>query len=176
MHQQPPATAQLVLSARMGDEEAFAGLVRATRGTLYAAALAITRSEQDAQDAVQQAVLKAWEKIDTLKEPAYFATWITRITIRTAINIGRRRKQTMLLMLEIPTGDPKLDERMDVRRAINELDEKTRICTVLYYFEDMSIEQIATASGLRPGTVKSRLHRARAKLRTILEGYDHGDD
>ena len=67
-----------------------------------------------------------------------------------------------------------IDERLDIRRAIDKLDARTRACVVLYYFEDMTVEQIARAVGIRQGTVKSRLFRAREKLRGILEGYDHG--
>lgn len=167
---------KLVTTAQTGNEEAFAHLVRGCEGTLYAAALAITRNEHDAQDAVQDAIFRGWDKLHTLREPAYFTTWMTRIVIRASINIGRKRRPSAPLLLDIPTGDARLDERMDIRRAIETLDENTRLCTVLYYFEDMPIEQIAQITGARVGTIKSRLFRARAKLRSVLEGYDHVND
>lgn len=160
--------------AAAGDEQAFGALVRASSHTLYAAARAILKSDQDAQDCVQEAVLLAWRKLPTLRDRACFATWITRITINAAINMTRRRKPGAPLRVDLPARGERSDERLDIRRAIESLDEKTRLCAVLYYFEDMPIEQIAQAVHARPGTVKSRLFRAREKLRSVLEGYDHG--
>jgi len=160
--------------AAEGDEQAFAELVRASSRTLYSAARAILRSDQDAQDCVQEAILKGWEKLPTLRERRYFTTWLTRITVNTAINMTRRRRPSAPLVIELPARDERHEERLDVRRAVESLDVKTRICTVLFYFEDMSTAEIAQVTGMREGTVRSRLFRARAKLRSVLEGYDHG--
>lgn len=165
----------LIERAASGDEHAFSELVRSCQSTLYAAAMAITKNPEDAEDAVQEAILKGWAKLGNLREPQYFTTWMTRIAIRTAINIRRKHKPSVPLLIELPAKGSKAEERMDVRRAIEELDEKTRLATVLYYFEDMPIEQIAQVVGARQGTVKSRLHRARAKLRDVLEGYEDGE-
>lgn len=162
---------QLVKQAAVGDEGAFAELVRACENTLYAAAMAITRNPQDALDAVQEGILKGWRKLPALREQAYFKTWMTRIVIRTAIDIRRKAKPTGAFPEDVPYSDQGSDERLDVRRAVNALDEKTRICTVLFYFEDMAVDDIARALGIRAGTVKSRLHRARAQLKQALEDY-----
>ncbi len=159
--------------AAAGDEQAFAELVRASSRTLYSAARAILRSDQDAQDCVQEAILKGWEKLPTLRERSYFTTWLTRITVNTAINMTRKRKPSVPLIMELPARDIRHEERLDVRRAVELLDVKTRICTVLFYFEDMPTAEIALATGMREGTVRSRLFRARAKLRNVLEGYGH---
>lgn len=166
---------QWVSLAARGDEAAFAQLIMSCKNTLYAAARAILRNGADAEDCVQEAVLKGWEKLGTLKEPDYFTTWMTRIVVNTAINMSRKRarQQALPLIADVPAKGSHADEHMDIRRAIESLDPKTRICTVLYYFEDVPIAQIAAIVGLRQGTVKSRLFRAREKLRGILEGYDH---
>lgn len=164
---------QLVTMALDGDEAAFSELVRSVSDTLYAAAYAILRNEADAQDCVQDAVLRGWDKIDTLKQREYFKTWMTRITVTTAINMTHKNKRNVPLVGELPAKGSRADERLDIRRAIESLDQKTRVCTVLYYFEDMTIEEIAQSVGILRGTVKSRLFRAREKLRGILEGYDH---
>ena len=156
------------------DAGTFGDNVRGCSSKLYAAALAITRSDADAQDAVQEAICRGWAKLDTLRKPEYFTTWLTRIAINSAINIVRKGKRSAPLLTDIPSSPSGTDERMDVRRAIESLDEQSRICAVLYYFEDMSIAEVARATGTLEGTVKSRLHRARAKLREVLEGY--GDD
>jgi RNA polymerase sigma-70 factor (ECF subfamily) len=160
--------------AAEGDEQAFAELVRASSRTLYSAARAILRSDQDAQDCVQEAILKGWEKLPALRDRRYFTTWLTRITINTAINMTRKRRSSAPLVIDLPAKDEGHEQRLDIRRAVESLDMKTRVCTVLFYFEDMTTAEIAQAIGMREGTVRSRLFRARAKLRNVLEGYDHG--
>lgn len=148
--------------------------VYAIKNTLYAAAMAITQNAADAEDAVQEAVLRGWIKLDSLKEPEYLGTWLTRIVINSAIN-QRKKKRSAPLLYDVPAGQSGMDERIDIRRAIAALDEKTRLVTVLYYFEGLPVEQVAKVLGIRLGTVKSRLYRARAKLREVLEGYDHDE-
>ncbi len=167
---------RLVGLAAKGDEAAFADLVRASSRTLYAAARAILLNDQDAQDCVQEAILKGWEKLRTLRDSSLFQTWLTRIAITTAINMRRKKKRGAPLLTDVPAKSARTAEHVDVRRAVEALDQKTRICTVLYYFEDMPIDGIAGALGIRPNTVKTRLFRARGKLRGALEGYDHDDE
>ncbi len=161
-----------VTQALAGDQQAFAQLVHDCERTLYAAAMAILHNEQDALDAVQDAILNGWRKLDTLKQRAYFTTWMTRIVVRTAINHARKRQPTAPLY-ELPAPDAAREEIIDVRRAMDGLDEKTRLCATLYYYEGFSIDQIARVVGIRSGTVKSRLFRARQQLRVALEGPEH---
>lgn len=161
----------LVRQATTGDEAAFGELVKGCQSTLYAVAMAITRNHQDALDAVQEGILKGWRKLPTFRAEAQFSTWMTRIVIRAALDITRRRKPNAPLTDDIPSRDNRYDRRMDVRRAVEALDEKTRLCTVLFYFEDMPVERIAKILGIRQGTVKSRLFRARAQLKNALEEY-----
>jgi RNA polymerase sigma-70 factor (ECF subfamily) len=167
---------RLVELAAAGDEQAFAELVRASDRTLYAAARAILGSDQDAQDCVQEAILKGWQKLDTLRDLSLFRTWLTRIAITTAINMARKKKRGAPLLVDVPAKGERISERMDVRRAVEALDRKARVCAVLYYFEDMSVDEISRALGVRTGTVKSRLFRARGKLRSALEGYENDDE
>lgn len=171
MQQERTLDAPLVARASEGDEFAFSSLVRKCQGTMYSAAMAILRNEQDALDAMQDASLKAWRKLPSLKERAYFQTWITRITIRCATDIARKRKPEALFLADVPAPREHASELVDIERAVDALDEKTRLCVVLYYLEDMPVEHVARAVGVHVGTVKSRLHRARAKLRQVLEGY-----
>lgn len=160
-----------VKSSAASDERAFAELVRPCQGTLYAAAMAITKNHQDALDAVQDGILKGWQKFTTLRDDQYFSTWLTRIVIRSAIDITRRRKPTSALPEDVPYAGGGHDRRLDVRRAIEALEQKSRVVAMLYYFEDMAVKDIARALGIRQGTVKSRLFRAREVLKRTLEGY-----
>ena len=127
------------------------------------------------RDCVQEAILTGWKNLPKLRDVNYFTTWMTRITINTAINMARKGRPGAPLLAELPVRSEKSDERLDIRRAIESLDQKTRLCTVLFYFEDMPTTQIARATGVREGTVRTRLFRAREKLRDVLEGYDHGE-
>lgn len=154
------------------EERAFAELLRESRGPMYSAAMAVLGNEQDALDAMQEATLRAWRKLPSLRERAYFMTWITRITIRCAVDIARKRKPQAQIPRELSAPREHVSERLDIRRAVDALDEKTRLCAMLFYYEDMPVDRIAGALGIRAGTVKSRLHRARAKLRAVLEVYD----
>ncbi len=160
-----------VLSARRGDRQAFSVLVTECQQTLYSAAMAILRNEQDALDAVQDAIFLAWRKLESLREPQYFTTWLTRIVIRTAINLRRRRRPQAALsemVVALPERGPGREAVIDIRRAMCTLDEKTRLCAELYYYEGFSVDEVASATGIRPGTVKSSLFRARKQLREAL--------
>ena len=163
---------ELVKQAAGGDGAAFSQLVRESQSCLYAAALAITRNEQDAIDAVQDAVLKGWQKLPGLREHRYFRTWLTRIAINCALNRVKRQPNHLQLLADVPAPGTDYARRMDVRRAIDGLDEKTRVCVMLFYLEDMPIQDVAKAVGILQGTVKSRLHRARTQLREVLKDYE----
>ena len=91
------------------------------------------------------------------------------------MDIARKRKPEALFSADVPAPREHASERVDIERAMDALDEKTRLCVVLYYLEDMPVEHVARAVGARVGTVKSRLHRARAKLRQVLEGYAYDE-
>lgn len=161
----------LVEQAVSGDERAFTELVVSCQSTLYAAALAVTRNHQDAMDAMQEGALRAWKYLGGLRNQAYFKTWITRIVIRTASSIVRKRRGHASLDESVAAKSEANDLQMDVRSAVERLDEKIRLCTVLHYFEDMPVAEVARVLRVREGTVKSRLHRARSQLKGILEGY-----
>lgn len=163
------AATRLSAGAAALDEAAvFAERVRACRNRLFTVAHAMLRSEQDAMDAVQEAVTRGWAKRRALREEGYFSTWITRILINVCKDMLRRRRPTVELY-DMPGPMPHSDEIMDIRRAMAALDDKTRLCASLFYYEDMTIQTIALTLRVSEGTVKSRLHRARAQLRKALE-------
>ncbi len=160
----------LAREAALGDQQAFAQLVRANEGALYRIAWAMLGSDADSCDAVQDAILRAWVSLPGLREPQWFRTWLIRILINECRQMLRRRKRTAP-MPDAELGGPSgfSDEALDVRRAIRLLPEDQRMVTVLFYFDDFSVEMIARSLQMAEGTVKSRLHAARAKLKRILE-------
>ena len=131
--QQYALDAPLVARAAEGDERAFAALVTKSQRPMYSAAMTILRNEQDALDAMQEATLKAWRKLSSLRETAFFQTWITRITIRCAIDIARKRKPETPFVIDTPAPRAHSCERVDIERAMDSLDESARLCAVLYY-------------------------------------------
>ncbi|MGI5873059.1 MAG: RNA polymerase sigma factor [Bacillota bacterium] len=150
------------------DRETFAKLAREAEATYYRVALSILRQEQDAEDAVQNGLIKAYQKRNQLKDIACFRTWSTRIVIHECYRLRRREQKTVPLDEALnaaapPSGDPELYE------AIRSLPPKIRITVVLYYVEGYSVAEVASILRIPQGTVKSRLSKGRGLMRTALK-------
>ena len=153
------------------ERRVYAARVMERRQTMFAIAYAILRNPHDAMDAVQDAILQGWLKRGALRDETRFAAWMTRILVNTCKNALRRRRPTAELF-DISDAPGHSEDALDIRAAMARLDVKLRICATLFYYEDMSLRDIAATLGLSQGTVKSRLHRARARLRSDLEVRD----
>lgn len=158
---------------RFDDQRAwFCERVNENSGGLYWLAKSILHNDEDVKDAVQEAVLTAYEKLGSLRDEGSFKPWIMRILANTAYSMIRRRKpETDIDMLaeDLPApsaGDS--EESMALWQAVSGLGEGLRAVTVLFYYEDMPIREISRALGITEGTVKARLSRARAKLRIAM--------
>lgn len=154
------------------EKNQFVELVLEAEPTLFHVAFSILHHEQDCADAVQEAVVKAYEQRDTLKKTAYFKTWLVRIVMNECYQILRKRKR-QIPSEEVLQNDRKLgtyvkEDYLDLYRAIARLNEKDKICILLYYMEDFTIAQIAQTLDIPSGTVKSRLNRARKQLKVML--------
>jgi RNA polymerase sigma-70 factor, ECF subfamily len=187
----PHPDAELLARLRAGDEGAFAGLVRRESGKLLAVARRILRSEEDAQDAVQDALLSAFQNLGRFEGNARLSTWLHRITVNAALmrlrSKKRRREDAIDELLPAFAEDghhaaPVLgfqegaeDEiaaaevSRIVRAAIDELPDGYRIVLVLRDIEGLDTAEAAEALGIGPDAAKMRLHRARQALRTLLE-------
>lgn len=135
--------------------------------TLYHVACGILRSEADREDAVQECILKAWEKRDSLKSDAAFRSWVTRILINECYDICRRSGK-IIVMDELPEAVAPEMENPDLRDAINKLEDIYRLPILLFYVEGFSIREISRMLQIPEGTVKSRLHAGRGKLKILL--------
>ena len=158
-----------IIKARNGDNEAFLELINENKLNIYRVARGILSNEHDIEDAIQNTVIKAYEKINTLKKNEFFRTWLIRILINECNEIIRKNKR--MLSINESNHEEKYNdcyENIDLTNAINSLSEELRITTVLFYFEDMSIKDIALVLNIPNGTVRSRLSRARKKLREII--------
>lgn len=148
-------------------KEEFIRRVRGCERRLYRVAYSTLRNNADCEDAVQDALLKAWSKLHTLKEPAYFETWLIRILINESRQLLRRRGTAETELTEnIPQPE---QEEISLHQAIMHLPEKQRIAVELHHIEGYSVREVAKLMRLPEGTIKWRLKRAREQLKDILE-------
>jgi len=177
-----PDEAFLVARARKGDASAFEEIVRRHQRRVYAVALRIVRAHDVADDVSQEAFVRAWRSLDRFEAGRPFAPWVCRIAANLAINHVRspRAREDGLPEghLETPGPDPGplaavLDDEAGrvLDAAVASLPAEQRAVFVLRAVEEMSYEAIADALGLSPGTVMSRLFRAREKLARALAPY-----
>ena len=152
------------------DKEEFTRAVLEYESTLYRVAKSMLGSEADCADAAQNALLRAWEKQHTLRDTAYFKTWLTRILINECRAILRQRARYAPLEEEAAEGEIAPERDSGLYEAVMGLDVKYRVPFVLYYIEGFRTREIASMLKLPEGTVKTRLRRAREILRTELEG------
>lgn len=152
------------------DKEEFTRAVLEYESTLYRVAKSMLGSEADCADAAQNALLRAWEKQHTLRDTAYFKTWLTRILINECRAMLRQRARFVPLEEEAAEGEIAPERDSGLYEAVMGLNVKYRVPFVLYYIEGFRTREIASMLKLPEGTVKTRLRRAREILCTELEG------
>jgi RNA polymerase sigma-70 factor (ECF subfamily) len=178
----------LIRRVRGGEHELFYELIRPHERRVYAAALAILRNESDAEDAAQEAILKAFKNLGQFRSQARFSTWLIQIAVNEA-RMRRRKYQTSLVdptfeqqdeegnytprdfadWREIPSEALERKEiRQALARALASLGEIYREVFLLRDVEHLSIEETARALGISTANVKTRLLRARLMLRDLL--------
>lgn len=149
------------------DKAAFAESVQAHQDALFRVAYAILQNREDALDAVQEAVLRAWIARRKLKNEALFKTWLTRIVINTARDALKKRRR--------PFAAPEPPAASDASPVLAELcvlPEKLRLPVVLHYIDGYSVAETAAILHLPMSTVRGRLARARTRLRLELTGEE----
>ncbi|MDO4339089.1 MAG: sigma-70 family RNA polymerase sigma factor [Eubacteriales bacterium] len=149
--------------------EKFIAEVRDAEAMLYHVSKSILKNDTDCADAVQEALLKAYEKLHTLKHEEFFRTWITRIVIHECYKICKKNKK--IVPYEEYTENAGMWEEgryTHLYLAIMELPEELRVLVTLYYLEGFDIKEISEILSVREGTIKSRLSRARRLLRELL--------
>lgn len=144
-------------------------LVFRYENTLYRAALAILADAQEAEDAVQDTFLKYLEKSPRFESPEHEKAWLIRVTVNGCKSRLRSpwRKRSMPLLDSLPSADKGERETLE---AVMALPAKDRAAVHLFYYEGYKTAEIASMTGEAEGTVRSRLSRARGKLKALLEG------
>ncbi len=165
---------------RQNDNEARRALFEAFYGRTFAVVYNILRRRENAEDITQDAFIKAFQSIDQLQDQAKFGAWLTVIASNLARNYLKREKKIILTdeLPETSTGSFSNDTEEEalrgleidrVRKAIRKLPPEQYQVVVLQYYHNLKVEEIASMLGIRAGTVKSRLFRAREKLAGELE-------
>lgn len=155
------------MALRLSQEEFTRGVQTYSRD-MYRAARALTPSDADAQDAVGQAVLLAWQSLDRLRDPESLRAWLVKISVNCARQLNRRSRREVYLEDLPPQTAAREDPRPELWDAVLSLPRDQRAAVVLYYYEDLPVADIASLLRVPAGTVKSRLSRARDKLRLAL--------
>lgn len=136
----------------------------------YRIAYSYTFQEQDAMDIVQEGAYRAILKSDSLKKTEYADTWICRIIMNEAIRFLEKNRGRIVNIEEVPEeGRNDRIEDVDLKEALNKLDDKERAIVVLRYFEEEKLETIGKMLDMNVNTVKSRLYRAVDKLKMYME-------
>ncbi len=152
------------------DRDDFASRVVAAEPTLYRISKSILKNDSDCADAVQEAIASAYGKLSSLREPDYFKTWLCRILIHECYRLYRANRNTVSLEeYAFPETAPPQSRDPGLYAAIMALREELRLVIVLHYVEGFQVAEISQMLKIPVGTVKSRLSRARAALRSALE-------
>jgi RNA polymerase sigma-70 factor (ECF subfamily) len=167
--------AELVHQAKRGDREAFASLAAGVIDRLFAIARLILRDAGLAEDAVQDALVRAWRDLPTLRDVERFDAWLYRLIVRSSTDIARDRRrwrtEITLIRSEPAESDRASDlaDRDQLERGLRRLNEAQRTILVLHFYVDLSLAATAEAMGISVGTAKSRLHYAIEALRAALD-------
>jgi len=188
---------ETVARARSGDMTAFEELYRGHQAGIFTFIRSQVRHREIAADLTQETFVRAWESLPRLRQAGAFRGWLHRIAanlVRDEVKSGRSRREvtetTLLGDAETPRQDAPAPEsdgpeqqlvdgelNRHIWAALDELSEEHRAAVVMHHMEGMSVEEIAKAMGVRPGTIMSRLSRAREALRHRLSRYvEEGSD
>lgn len=175
-----PEEPELVRAVQQGDIDAFGRLVDSYVDEAYAVAMGILQHPQDAEDAVQDAFIRALERMDHLEPGSHFGAWFYRVVRSTCLNLRRREK--LRRHGPVPPGasgddDPEATtvrklERERILEALDELPEMQRTAVMLYDLEGYSHKEIAEALEIAPGTSRAHLHHGRKALRELLSAEE----
>lgn len=148
----------------------FAEMIQETKISLYRISKSILKNEADVEDAISETILKAYVNLDRLKDQNSFKSWIMKILVNECYSIGRKYKRLDLTDdMEVFEGTYEDKADNSLISYVNSLKPEYRAVVILFYYEDLSIADISSVLKISNGTVKSRLFRAKSKLKTIIK-------
>lgn len=154
------------------DKEIFINNINKNRVKMYKTAISILKNEEDANDAIQEALYSAYKNYDSLREKSYFTTWIIRILINKCYDIINKNKKIAYIDDSITENTTGVEDSYNVESELdwilNRIDKDLKEVVVLHYYDDLPINEIADMLQIPKGTVKSRLSRAREQIGKII--------
>lgn len=175
-----PIEDRLVVAAKAGDAASFEALVRRHMDRMYGVARLMLRDPDLAEDAVQQAFVRAWRDIGSLREPSRFESWLHTLVVRACYDEARRNRRwqadvrVLAPVAELTGHDQAPDDRDVIERGFRMLSPEHRMVLVLHFYLDLSAGEIGQRLGVPAGTARSRLHYALAALRAAIEADERG--
>jgi len=175
-----PNVVNLVQAAKQGDRTALIKLIEQYQNQLYRSLLPITNNSEEALDVTQETFVQVFRKLNSFQQDAHFFTWIYRIGFNIARTRQRRQRPESIdtSQVMIPSSDQSAEQRFESREfrealkmAIAKLPEDHQKVILLREIEEYDYQQIASVLDISLGTVRSRLHRARAQLRELLSDW-----
>jgi RNA polymerase sigma-70 factor, ECF subfamily len=159
----------LIKKAIAGDSNAFEQLLIEHSDRLYRTAYLYVRNREDALDVVQETAYKAFSSIIQLRNEKYFITWITKILIHCAYDVQKKRRNEVAPRNEVASFfRDKNEEKLDLAVAIEKLPAKHQTSIILFYYYDMSLQDIAKTLDAPENTIKTHLNRGKKQLRKLL--------
>lgn len=157
-----------------GDKEAFSRVIIQNKEAMYKTAIVILRNEDDAYDAIQDSLIKMYKSIQNLQNAEAFKSWSRKIIINSCYDIISKNKKVIDINSKLidtyeETREDTYECEDEVVKILDQIEPDLRLTAILYYYNDISIKEIAKIINIPEGTVKSRLSRAREKLYQILK-------
>jgi RNA polymerase sigma factor (sigma-70 family) len=173
-------------SVRKGNVQAFSNLVDKYQKLIYTLALKLLKRPEDAEEMAQDTFVKAFQKLDTYEGKSKFSTWLFSITYNACISELRKRRvefkslddtrisdQDELKMHDYYREVKKEDQEKYLNLALEKLPEDDQVLVTLYYYENQSMDEISTITGLTVSNIKVKIHRSRKKMYKILHEMLH---
>ena len=171
--------AALIRRCQAGDKEAFRTLVEQYRSILFGTAYLMMRDRGLAEDAVQEALIQIWKHLPSFRLKSSLKTWMVRIVVNEVKQQFRKKQVPTVPLEQASQVTDDLDkaeiamirneERQHLKQALEQLPAEQKEAVVLHYFSELTVPEIATVTGQREGTIKSRLSRALSHLGEILQ-------
>ena len=148
----------------------FCDNIKNIENGMYRLSYSILKNEEDAKDAVQEAIYNAYKNLETLKDKRKFKSWIYKIVANTSFEILRNKKNYIDIEQEnIPAEKIDIDTNLTLWKAVQGLEQPYRTTITLFYYEDMSIKEISEITGSKVDAIKKQLSRGRDKIKEVID-------
>ena len=148
----------------------FCDNIKNLENGMYRLSYSILKNEEDAQDAVQEAIYNAYKNLETLKDKRKFKSWIYKIVTNTSLEILRNKKNYIDIEQEnIAAEKIDIDTNLTLWKAVQGLEQPYRTTITLFYYEDMSIKEISEITGSKVDAIKKQLSRGRDKIKEVID-------